>query len=107
MVAREFFREPMYRTSRTAMLQMKSFTLRFSDRLDGFNDEPVQELVRDKDVAEVRDHFFERDAPPLECGGRAKRRHRFGFCLARCVGCRLRRERKRRRRFALPAHSIW
>ena len=46
------------------MLQVKVFTLQFSDRLGGFNDEPVQEFVRDKDVMEVRDHFFERDGVP-------------------------------------------
>ena len=43
------------------MLRVKLLTLRFSDRLEGFDDEPVQEFVRDKDVVEVRDHFFERD----------------------------------------------
>ena len=46
------------------MLQMKIFTLRFSDRLNAFNDEPVQEFVRDKEVVEVRDYFFERDGAP-------------------------------------------
>jgi len=46
------------------MLQVKVFTLQFSDRLGGFNDEPVQEFARDKDVVEVRDHFFERDGVP-------------------------------------------
>ena len=46
------------------MLHVKVFTLPFSDRLAGFNDEPVQEFVRDKDVVEVRDRFFERDGIP-------------------------------------------
>jgi len=46
---------------------MKVFTLRFSERVQGFNDEPVREFVRDKDVVEVRDHFFEHDGVPYLC----------------------------------------
>jgi len=43
------------------MLRLQVFTLRFSDRLDGFSDEALVEFLRDKDAVEVRDEFFQRE----------------------------------------------
>src|SRR5262245_53876158 len=42
----------------------------------------------------------------MDCGGRAKRRHRFSFVPRRWEFQRPTPVRKRRRRFALPAQSI-
>lgn len=40
------------------------FTLKFSPVLDGFADEELAAFVRDRDVVDIRDHFFERDGQP-------------------------------------------
>jgi superfamily II DNA helicase RecQ len=39
-------------------------TLRFNSLLDGFDDAPLRELVKDKEVIAIRDHFFIKDEVP-------------------------------------------
>lgn len=41
-------------------------TLKFNSTLNGFDDEPLREFIKDKEVHSIRDHFFTRnDAPYL------------------------------------------
>lgn len=40
------------------------FTLRFSSMLDGFDDTPLREFIKDKEVHTLRDHFFVRNDVP-------------------------------------------
>lgn len=42
----------------------KVFTLRFSNRLEMFDDSPVNEFIKDKEILCLRDYFFVRDALP-------------------------------------------
>lgn len=43
---------------------IKTFTLRFSPNLDGFDDEPVRSFMADKSIASVKEHFFIKDNIP-------------------------------------------
>jgi ATP-dependent DNA helicase RecQ len=43
---------------------VKVFTLRFDPRIEGFDDAPLREFMRDKETLSVRDHFFVRDEAP-------------------------------------------
>lgn len=45
-------------------MQTRVFTLRFNGVLDGFDDEPLREFIKDKEVVSVRDHFFVRNEQP-------------------------------------------
>ncbi len=40
------------------------FTLRFNVLLDGFDDAPLRDFIKDKEVIAVRDHFFLRQDQP-------------------------------------------
>jgi len=42
----------------------KVITLRFNDLLDGLDDSPLREFIKDKEVISVRDHFFTRNEQP-------------------------------------------
>jgi ATP-dependent DNA helicase RecQ len=47
---------------------VKVLTLRYSPSLGGFDDRPLSEFVRDKEVLAVREHFFSvHDLPYLAC----------------------------------------
>ncbi|MFQ5515909.1 MAG: HRDC domain-containing protein [Myxococcota bacterium] len=49
-------------------MRFKLFTLRYSPTLGGFDDEPLQSFVRDKEVSGFREHFFVADQTPhLAC----------------------------------------
>ena len=39
-------------------------TLRFDERLGGFDDEPLRAFVKDRQVCAIRDHFFVKDSTP-------------------------------------------
>jgi superfamily II DNA helicase RecQ len=39
-------------------MMTRVFTLRFNGLLDAFDDAPLREFIKDKDVIAVRDHFF-------------------------------------------------
>lgn len=43
---------------------MRIITLRFSTTLDGFDDAPLTEFIRDKAVLRLREHFFMRNETP-------------------------------------------
>lgn len=43
---------------------VRTFTLRFDSRIDGFDDEGLRAFMSDKDVKSVRDHFFLKDETP-------------------------------------------
>ena len=43
---------------------VRILTLRFDDALGGFDDTPVQELLKDKIVVAIREHFFVKNAVP-------------------------------------------
>ncbi len=45
-------------------MQTRVITLRFNSLLDGFDDAPLRELIKDKEVISVRDHFFVRNEQP-------------------------------------------
>ena len=45
-------------------MKLKMFTLRFSENVDGFNDEPLQEFIADKEVIEFSEHFFVHEKTP-------------------------------------------
>ncbi|MEW6209735.1 MAG: HRDC domain-containing protein [Acidobacteriota bacterium] len=42
----------------------KIITLRFNSMLESFDDEPLREFIKDKDVHSIRDHFFIRNDMP-------------------------------------------
>lgn len=42
----------------------KVITLRFNSMLEGFDDEPLREFIKDKEVFSIRDHFFTRNDTP-------------------------------------------
>jgi len=43
---------------------IKIFTLRFSERIEGFDDEPVRAFMADKEVVAVNERFFIKDGVP-------------------------------------------
>ena len=43
---------------------IRIITLRFSAALDGFDDSPLTEFVKDKSVVSLREHFFMRNETP-------------------------------------------
>lgn len=45
-------------------MQTRVITLRFNGLLDGFDDTPLREFIKDKEVISVRDHFFVRNEQP-------------------------------------------
>ncbi len=45
-------------------MKLKVFTLRFSDSTGGFNDEPLQDFIADKEVIEFTEHFFVHERTP-------------------------------------------
>lgn len=49
-------------------MRAKILTLRFSPTLAGFDDGPLQDFVRDKDVLAIKEHFFStHDVPHIAC----------------------------------------
>jgi ATP-dependent DNA helicase RecQ len=47
-------------------MQIKVFTLGFNSLTESFDEKPLQEFIRDKEVLAVKEHFFERhDVPYL------------------------------------------
>jgi len=49
-------------------MRVKLFTFRYSSTLGGFDDTPLQDHIRDKEVLSVREHFFRvNDVPHLLC----------------------------------------
>lgn len=49
-------------------MRVKLFTFRYSATLGGFDDEPLQSFLRDKEVLSFREHFFAvNDVPHLVC----------------------------------------
>ncbi len=49
-------------------MRIKLITLRFAPSLGGFDDRPLAEFVRDKDVLAVREYFFTvHDLPHIAC----------------------------------------
>ncbi len=42
----------------------KIITLKFNSMLESFDDEPLREFIKDKDVHSIRDHFFIRNDMP-------------------------------------------
>ena len=45
-------------------MKLKVFTFRFSESKDGFNDEPMQEFIAEREVIEFKDHFFVHEKTP-------------------------------------------
>lgn len=45
-------------------MKLKLFTFRFSDSDSGFDDAPMQEFIRDKEVIEFSEHFFFHEKTP-------------------------------------------
>ena len=45
-------------------MKLKVFTFRFSENADGFNDEPMQEFIADKEIIEFSEHFFVHEKTP-------------------------------------------
>jgi superfamily II DNA helicase RecQ len=51
-----------------AGVRIKLFTLRYTATLGGFDERPLQEFARDKEVVAFREHFFSvNDVPHLTC----------------------------------------
>ena len=49
-------------------MRIKLFTLRFSSSCGGFDESPLQDFVRDKELLAFREHFFtNHDVPHLAC----------------------------------------
>lgn len=49
-------------------MRVKLFTLRYSPTLGGFDETPLREFARDKELLAVKDHFFVADGVPhLSC----------------------------------------
>lgn len=49
-------------------MRIKLFTLRYSSTLGGFDEGPIREFMRDKEVLQFREHFFVLfDVPHLAC----------------------------------------
>lgn len=45
-------------------MQTRVITLRFNSLLDGFDDAPLRDFIKDKEVISARDHFFVRHGQP-------------------------------------------
>lgn len=45
-------------------MQTRVITLRFNELLDGFDDVPLRDFLKDKEVVSVHDHFFIRNEQP-------------------------------------------
>jgi len=45
-------------------MQARVITLRFSSMLEGFDDAPLRDFIKDKEVHALRDHFFVRNDVP-------------------------------------------
>ncbi len=45
-------------------MKIKVFTLKFSEKEGGFNDQPMQDFIADKEVIEFSNHFFIHDKSP-------------------------------------------
>jgi ATP-dependent DNA helicase RecQ len=45
-------------------MQARVITLRFSSMLEGFDDTPLRDFIKDKEVHALRDHFFTRNDVP-------------------------------------------
>ncbi len=45
-------------------MQARVITLRFSSMMDGFDDAPLRDFIKDKEVHALRDHFFVRNDTP-------------------------------------------
>ncbi|MFH1491495.1 MAG: HRDC domain-containing protein [Pseudomonadota bacterium] len=45
-------------------MKLKIFTFRFSESHDGFNDEPLQAFIAEKEVIDYSDHFFSHEKTP-------------------------------------------
>jgi hypothetical protein len=45
-------------------LKLKVFTLRFSGSTEGFDDQPLQDFIADKEVIEFSEHFFIHENSP-------------------------------------------
>jgi ATP-dependent DNA helicase RecQ len=45
-------------------MQARVITLRFSSLLDGFDDAPLRDFIKDKEIHALRDHFFVRNDTP-------------------------------------------
>ena len=45
-------------------MHVKVITLRFDQLLEAFDDRPLREFVKDKDMLSIRDHFFVRNETP-------------------------------------------
>lgn len=45
-------------------MKLKLFTFRFSESSGGFNDEPLQKFIADKEVVEFTNHFFVHEKIP-------------------------------------------
>jgi ATP-dependent DNA helicase RecQ len=45
-------------------LKLTVFTFRFSHKADGFDDQPLQEFIADKEVIEFSEHFFMHEKTP-------------------------------------------
>ena len=43
---------------------IRVITLRFSTAMDGFDDTPLADFIRDKAVVSLREHFFVRNETP-------------------------------------------
>ena len=43
---------------------LRVITLHFSTAMDGFDDTPLTDLIRDKAVVSLREHFFVRNETP-------------------------------------------
>lgn len=46
-------------------MKLKIFTLKFSESSGGFDDEPVQNFITDKEVVEYSEHFFVHEKTPF------------------------------------------
>lgn len=46
-------------------MKLKIFTLEFSDSSGGFDDEPIQAFIADKEVVEYSEHFFVHQKTPF------------------------------------------
>ena len=55
-------------------MRVKRLTFRYSSSLDGFDDTPLLEFTRDKEVLSFREHFFTvNDLPHLAFGDATRR----------------------------------
>ena len=67
LIARKPIQSPRLRGSRFFLEQallIHIITLRFSTAMDGFDDTPLTDFIKDKSVVSLRDHFFIRNETP-------------------------------------------